>query len=348
MNMNRLRSAPSPDLRAHGLVGASAAIQAVWQWFEIARGCFDPVLIQGETGTGKRTLAKLLAYGDGSANVDEFHLASMSPEEQHHQWHSWLAQEKEETADGNHPSSGSVLVLHGVQHASSTIQAHLADLLSSQVDLLTYRPHFRLIATSAANLVEAVVGGLFSKELYWRLNVFPIALPPLRRRPEDLFAIIEWIGQRWESAGLPTIKDVDPLALKAMARYTWPGNWHELIGYLRAAAVSGGGPTLTLADLPLAIREQASQASMTAALGGVSPESLAREYVQQSLGTCDGTHDVYNAVIQPIERELIAQVLRACDDKQVRAAERLGISRNTLHKKIKEYGLATLETNANG
>ncbi|HMP80861.1 MAG TPA: sigma 54-interacting transcriptional regulator [Pirellulaceae bacterium] len=346
--MNRVQSAPPPELVTCGLVGQSPAIQAVWHWFGVARRCPDPLLILGETGTGKRRLAQLLAELDhATTEVEEIHAPSLSHADQAHRWQEWVRRIGEVSRSPDAGAARFALVLHEIHECAASLQYQVAGWLSSRTQFVgssAPRLPVRVIAVSSSNLVDAVAQGTFSKELYWRLNVLPIVLPPLRRRPEDLPLIIEWIGERWRAAHEPTISGVDAAALKAMRHYSWPGNLHELVSCLRATALMGGDRILTADDLPTAIRDQGATAAVTAALGGASPESLAREYVQHSLGQSDtDSRELFQAIVQPIERQLIAQVLQSCDQKQVRAAERLGISRNTLHKKIKEFGLTATD-----
>ena len=132
---------------------------------------------------------------------------------------------------------------------------------------------------------------------------------------------------------------VDPLAAEALSGYHWPGNVRELQNYIERAVVLADSDELTVELLPPSVATPTAQPR--ARRGQPADlETLTGEVIQAGLSLSGPNEDnLYNKIVNRVERELIAQVMAACDNVQTKAATRLGINRNTLHKKLKEYGL---------
>ena len=164
-----------------------------------------------------------------------------------------------------------------------------------------------------------------------------IYLPPLRERREDIPSLVGFFLKVYNEENGRHVPHVQPAAMQALQDYAWPGNVRELQNYIERAVVLAPGDELTRDLLPEAV------------LGGrprrigrtrADVETLASELVQQGIETAGpSAENLYATVVNRVERELIVQVMAACDNIQIKAAERLGINRNTLHKKLKEYGL---------
>ena len=180
----------------------------------------------------------------------------------------------------------------------------------------------------------------FREDLYWRLNVVPIEIPPLRHRREDIPALISFFLEYYNEVNDRYVVHMGKGVIEAMQSYHWPGNVRELQNYIERAVVMSETDELSLGNLPRCMLSD-SQVSDQSHFGG-SPNdfgSMAKQVVQLGLNQSAGD-DVHASIVDKIERELIAQVLQECDGVQTKAAVRLGINRNTLHKKIKDYGLA--------
>jgi two-component system nitrogen regulation response regulator GlnG len=205
------------------------------------------------------------------------------------------------------------------------------------------RANVRIIAATHRDLRAAIRGGQFREDLYYRLNVVPIRLPPLRERTEDIADLARHFLDRAKADGLPA-KSLDQGAVDAMRLHRWPGNVRELENLMRrlaalcpdevigADAVSG-----ELADL-----EPEEQAPEAAPQGGGGQEPLARA-VERHIRVFLAAHrdgmapsDIYDRVLAEVERPLIQMTLAATRGNQIKAAAMLGLNRNTLRKKIRD------------
>jgi DNA-binding NtrC family response regulator len=187
--------------------------------------------------------------------------------------------------------------------------------------------------------MEMVDEQSFREDLYWRLNVVPIELPPLRQRREDIPQLVAYFLNFYNEINDRYVVHIQRDAMQAMQDYHWPGNVRELQNYVERAVVMADGDELTSDLLPTALR--GGEPSRTR-IRGADIESLTYEVVQHGLSS-SGPEDgqLHTKIVNRVERELIAQVMHACNNIQTKAAAKLGINRNTLHKKLKEYDLDT-------
>jgi DNA-binding NtrC family response regulator len=205
-------------------------------------------------------------------------------------------------------------------------------------DTNTIRVDTRVIAASNKDLLEEVEAERFREDLYYRLNVVPIHLPPLRKRPEDIPALIGHFLNIYNEENDRYVVHIERKALEALQAYSWPGNVRELQNYIERAVVMAPGDELTVDLLPATVLGASRPRSGRLAEADV--ETLTYALVQQGVAGAGPNEDNLHAkIVNRVERELIAQVLVACDNVQIKAAARLGINRNTLHKKVKDYGL---------
>ena len=171
------------------------------------------------------------------------------------------------------------------------------------------RADVRLIAATNRDLEQTVADGHFRQDLYFRLAVLTVTLPPLRKRPGDIAELVPHFLQRFSGEAGRRVAEVEPEALKRLERYTWPGNIRQLKNVIRGALVLGDGPTLRLDDLP----------------------ELRHEEPEPSSDDSSGKY----LTIQEVERDQIRKVLHHTGGNKTKAAEILGISRNTLYEKLK-------------
>jgi DNA-binding NtrC family response regulator len=182
----------------------------------------------------------------------------------------------------------------------------------------------------------------FREDLYWRLNVVPIEIPPLRLRREDIPDLVHHFLHYYNEANDRYVVHVQHEAQQALQDYHWPGNVRELQNYVERAVVLAEGDELTLELLPgtLTGKTRPRQGQIR----GVDLDTLVAEVVQQGLAAAGATaEDLHARIVNRVERELIVQVLAGCNRVQTKAAIRLGINRNTLHKKLKEYEIEDAE-----
>ena len=167
---------------------------------------------------------------------------------------------------------------------------------------------FRLICATHKNLEELVEEGLFREDLFYRINVFSIHVPPLRERPEDILPLAKLFVEKYARAMGRPLRTLSAEAEAVLMSYRWPGNVRELENAIERAMVVGKGPELEVGDLPVSARD--------GAIDGLQARSLAAQ-----------------------EKDYVARVLRECKGNVTHAAKVLGIDRATLYNKLKRYGL---------
>lgn len=171
----------------------------------------------------------------------------------------------------------------------------------------------RVIAATNHDLEQEVREGEFREDLYWRLNVIPLRVPPLRERPFDIPLLVEhFITKAARAAGKPAL-DVSPETLAILTAYEWPGNVRELENAIERAVALARGARLTPDDLPKRVRAE-----------GEASGFLARSQEQR-------------LTLRELEREYILQILRAAGGNKSRAAEMLGLDRKTLYRRLDDY-----------
>ena len=198
----------------------------------------------------------------------------------------------------------------------------------------------RIIAATNKALEQAVAARQFREDLFYRLNVVRLHLPPLRERRQDIRLLVNYFLEKLarEPGGAP--KSVTPAVIKAFEQYHWPGNVRELENAIRRALVVAKGDAILPVDLPAEITGQGTAAGAGAPLPAAGPESaksdaavLARQLFQWA------RRDPKYKVIAAVERELVIQALKESHGNQVQAAKLLGITRATLRKRIEKFGI---------
>jgi DNA-binding NtrC family response regulator len=184
----------------------------------------------------------------------------------------------------------------------------------------TQRVDVRVIAATHRNLEDAIEKGRFREDLYYRLNVIPIEVPPLRRRREDIPLLVEHFLARLNDEKGRQVEGLTPAALDCLLEHAWPGNVRELENLIERLVVLRGRGTIDVADLPAPLRRTASGPEL--ALPAVGPGGVP-----------------FNEVVDRIETHLILQALEQTRWNKNRAAQLLGLNRTTLIEKIKKKKL---------
>jgi two-component system response regulator AtoC len=293
------------------------------------------VLIEGESGTGKELAAHAI-HNLSRRNKAKFvvvHCAALSPQ----LLESELFGHEKGAFTGAHErrigrfeqANGGTLFLDEIGEIDSSTQVKLLRVMSEDRAFervggnQTLRADVRLIAATNKNLEQLVREGEFRDDLYFRLNVVRIVMPPLRERKEDIPILVRGFLRHFCKENQKPLLDLTPEAMDALLAYDWPGNIRELRTAIEHGVVMATGKQITLRDLPGPLRELA-----TAKLpGGVSPT--------EAFGEKSSPLDLHET-----ERRLIAQALAATNGNVTAAAKKLGISRRTLHRKINEMNLA--------
>jgi transcriptional regulator with PAS, ATPase and Fis domain len=181
----------------------------------------------------------------------------------------------------------------------------------------TLRSDVRVIAATNRNLEEAIQKGTFREDLYYRLNVVTISLPPLRERKEDIPLLVEHFLKKYNRENKKNVTSLSKEARDLLLRYDYPGNVRELENIVERAVVLCRGEALTTQDLPINLREGKAEATLERDRGGRSlPDTL-----------------------DEIESQLIRKALESSGGVQTKAAEELGISERVLRYKMKKYGI---------
>ncbi|MBM4089665.1 MAG: sigma-54-dependent Fis family transcriptional regulator, partial [Planctomycetes bacterium] len=331
-----------------GIIGSSPAMESVYRTTRRVARSNASVLLLGETGTGKELIASAIhALSDrGSGPFVRVNCGALSEnllesELFGHVHGAFTGAVKNRTGRFEAAHTGTIF-LDEINSTSLTLQVKLLRVLQEREfervgDTQTIHVDVRVIAASNRNLMELVDKGSFREDLYWRLNVVPIELPPLRQRREDIAELVTHFLNLYNEMNDRYVAHIQGKAMEALQAYHWPGNVRELQNYVERAVVMADGDELTLDLLPPAIRgERLSRGRIR----GADIESLTFEVVQQGMSAADpGGEGLHTRIVNRVERELIAQVMLACNHVQTKAAARLGINRNTLRKKLQDYDL---------
>ncbi len=337
-----------------GIIGSSPAMHHVYRITRRVAASNAAVLILGETGVGKELIAaavhRLSLRSAGPlvrVNCGALSESLLESELFGHVRGAFTGAIANR-AGRFEAANGGTIFLDEINSTSLTLQVKLLRVLQEKEfervgDTATLQTDSRVIAASNRDLMSEVRAERFREDLYWRLNVVPIEIPPLRRRREDIPALVSFFLEHYNEINDRYVVHIDRAAIEALQEYHWPGNVRELQNYIERAVVMAEGDELTLELLPGVVTGGQRPASQP--VPALDIDSLTREVVSQGLSTAgDAANNLHGLVVDRVERELIAQVLAACDGVQTKAATRLGINRNTLHKKIKDYGLDSEET----
>jgi two-component system nitrogen regulation response regulator GlnG len=196
----------------------------------------------------------------------------------------------------------------------------------------------RIIAATNKSLETQIALGLFREDLFYRLNVVPLRLPPLRERTEDIPDLIRHFFTQAERESLPA-KQIDQAALDRLKRYRWPGNVRELENLARRLAALYPQDTITAAVIETELTQPALALMGEESRGEESLTSMVERHLNRYFsGFQDGIPPpgLYHRILREVEFPLVSAALAATRGNQIRAADLLGVNRNTLRKKIKD------------
>ena len=338
----------APDAPLPEIVGSSPAMREVYRLIRLAAPSQASVLLVGETGTGKelaaRAVHRLSNRHDGPyvrVNCGALAESLLESELFGHVKGAFTGAVENKTGRFE-AAHGGTIFLDEISSMSHKLQVKLLRVLQEQEfervgESKTIHVDARVVAATNVLLEDEIKAGRFRDDLYYRLNVVPIYLPPLRERREDIPALARYFLEKHSDENRRDPPELTPEVLRVLLEHDWPGNVRELENYMERAVVLTVGRTLTpdlLAPPGRAVRRWRPLRGGTAA--GNDLQGVIQQLVRLGIQTLPkGT--LNKRIVEGVERELIEQVMEECDRVQVKAAERLGINRNTLHKKVSEY-----------
>ncbi|WP_148598864.1 sigma-54 interaction domain-containing protein [Aquisphaera giovannonii] len=332
-----------------GVLGESQGMREVFRTTRQVAPSRACVLIVGETGTGKELIARaihdLSPRSTGPyirVNCGALTESLLESELFGHVKGSFTGAVDNRTGRFEAAHTGSIF-LDEINSTSPKLQVKLLRVLQEGEfervgDNNTKKVDTRIVAATNRDLLDEIDSGRFREDLYYRLNVVPIYLPPLRERREDIEPLVLFFLKRYGEQNRREMRKVHPEAMRKLREHDWPGNVRELQNYVERSVILGTGPELLVEFLPPQLRGEAPPRPIRHRGGGADFPSLTVELVRQGIRAAGANaNDLHDRIVGQVERELIQQVLQACDRVQIKAAARLGINRNTLHKKLSEY-----------
>ncbi len=312
----------------HGMVGAAPAMAALFDYIRKVAKSPASVLITGESGTGKELVAKAIHKESGRAGPWVPVNCSAIPEglvegELFGARKGAYTDAREDRPGLFHQAEGGTLFLDEIGDFPLALQGKLLRVLQDRTvrrvgDTHETTVNVRVLAATNIDLKRAVAEGRFREDLFYRLNVIPIHVPPLRARREDIPLLAQVLVARFAADNQKKIVGVDDAAMHRLCNHPWPGNIREFANLLERAVILAGGDHITLNDLADQLPDDippgaAPPASATGPAGGITLEELERGY--------------------------ILRVLAESNNNRTLAARRLGIDRKTLYRKLKGYGI---------
>ena len=334
------------------LIGRSQAMQEIYRTIARLTTTDLTVMVNGESGTGKELVARAL-HDYGRRRGGPFVAINMAAIPRELIESELFGHERGSFTGAHNRSQGrfeqaaaGTLFLDEIGDMPPEAQTRLLRVLqegefTSVGGRAPIRANVRIVAATHRDLRQAIRAGHFREDLYYRLNVVPIRLPPLRERAEDIAVLARHFLDRASEAGLGA-KVLDQGAIDELRRYRWPGNVRELENLMRRLAALTPQEVITaeviaaeLVDLP------EDDALDTTGAPRDLGQAVERHIRAMLAGSADGipTRDVYDQVIAEVERPLIRMTLAATRGNQIKAAEMLGLNRNTLRKKIKDLDI---------
>jgi len=335
------------------LIGRSPAMQEIYRAIARLMGTDLSVLITGESGTGKELVARAL-HDFGKRRSGPFVAINMAAIPRELIESELFGHERgaftgaaQRSAGRFEQAKGGTLFLDEIGDMPFEAQTRLLRVLqegeyTSVGGRAPIRADSRIIAATHRDLSQLIRQGAFREDLFYRLNVAPIRIPPLRERTADIPALVRHFASQAAKEGLPA-KVLDDAAMERLRRYRWPGNVRELENLVRRLAALYSqeviGVDVIEAELAAAPAEApvANEASGDEGLGNAVERHI-NEYFVAHKGAMPAA-GLYDRILREVERPLIVATLVATRGNQIKAAHVLGLNRNTLRKKIRELDI---------
>ncbi|MDD5534071.1 MAG: sigma-54 dependent transcriptional regulator [Syntrophales bacterium] len=344
-----LRSADLPagsDVDWERIVGESGAMVRIGESIRQVAPTMMTVLVTGETGTGKELIAHAI-HRNSPRKDNPFIKINCAAIPEHLMESELFGFEKGAFTGAVSKKPGRFelankgsLFLDEIGEIPRAMQVKLLQVLQDQEfervgGLRTIKVDVRLIAATNRNLLQDVKEGRFREDLYYRINVFPIHLPPLRERSDDIGALTRYFIDKFNRKLGRNIRNADPEVQAVFAKYAWPGNIREMENIIERMVLVAKRDTITRDDVPPEMISGRHSGSLkdaeTAPPSGGGAEA----------GGADGKpfKDLIKSRTEEVEKKIIVKVLDECDGNVTRAAKQLGVSRKGLQLKMIKYNL---------
>ena len=335
------------------LIGRSVAMQEIYRSIARLTTTDLTVMVNGESGTGKELVARAL-HDYGRRRTGPFVAINMAAIPRELIESELFGHERGaftgalNRAQGRfEQAAGGTLFLDEIGDMPAEAQTRLLRVLQ-EGEFTTVggrqpiRANVRIVAATHRDLRQAIRGGQFREDLFYRLNVVPIRLPPLRERLEDIPVLARHFLEKAHSSGLHA-KTLDNAAMERLRQHRWPGNVRELENLMRRLAALYPQETIGEEVIAAELMESGIDSGTPSANGSPEPLALAVErHIRTFLAASrDGMpmRDIYDQVIAEVERPLIQMTMSATRGNQIKAAAMLGLNRNTLRKKIRDLDI---------
>lgn len=345
----QLRAQVRDRYRFENIIGDSPAMHEVFATVGQVANSRATVLLLGETGTGKEMIAKAIHYNSPRkdkpfvrVNCGAMTTSLLESELFGHVKGSFTGAIKDKIGRFEAADSGTIF-LDEIGTMEPQLQVKLLRVLQERElervgDTQTIKVDVRVIAATNVDLQEEVARNNFREDLFYRLNVVSIYLPPLRNRREDVPRLIDFFLDKYNSINGRNLRRISREMLNILLRYPWPGNVRELENAIERAVVLSSSEDFNEDLLPLSVRMFAAQRRTNQASESI--ETLTRRLSDQAIADYEMREgEIYQLVIDQIERALIDRALAKCGGIKTKAADFLGINRNTLNKKVKDLGI---------
>lgn len=322
------------------IIGNSPAMEKIMETVRQVAAARSNVLLTGESGTGKEIVAQTIHRLSPRASNPfvVVHCASLNS----NLLESELFGHEKGAYTGAHErqigrfekADGGTVMLDEIGDIDAATQVKLLRVMETRKfervgGTKEIETDARIIAATNRNLKKMVATSQFREDLYYRLNVVNIEIPPLRERKEDIVLLLDHFLRLSAAENGKNINGFSKEALKLLTAYSWPGNVRELRNSVERMVVMARGTLLTVNDVPVDIRSALSN--------DIPEEQNSKSQEKQSIDSSDSENS-FN--IDQHEQNLIRQALDESNGNRTRAAEKLGVSRRTLHRKLRTYGLS--------
>jgi DNA-binding NtrC family response regulator len=331
--VTRLQADAAQGSTLDDLVGVSRAVKSLRATIrQIADSEATTVLLQGESGTGKDLVARVIHFASARAPAP-FQAVNCVALPEHLLESELFGHEKGAFTDARaqkkglfEQADGGTVYLDEIGDMRTDLQAKLLRLIEEKTfrrvgGVRDLRANVRIVAATNRDLATSIADGTFRQDLYYRLKVFPIALPSLRENPEDILPLARHFLRRFLREMRREPVEISPDAEARLAAYTWPGNVREVRNVIERAVILAGALPLGVEHLPAEIADPPTLSIRDAPPS--APVAIAAQGMR----------------LGEVERELVQQALTATSGNQVRAARLLGISRDALRTRMKKFGL---------